>query len=106
MKGVRMLRDEGGRLADEDSQVYIGAAPGSKNYDFELDDQTAERIDPPTGPRRLVFRIDRHWIGDHRIANPMPSLPAKVIPIVLRRDKRPNIDNLEPVNGHESLRSF
>jgi hypothetical protein len=30
-----MLRDEGGRLADEDSSVYIGAAP-AKDYDFPL----------------------------------------------------------------------
>jgi len=35
---LRMLRDEGGRLADEDSQVYIGAAPGGKDYDFDFDD--------------------------------------------------------------------
>ncbi len=35
---LRMLRDEGGRLADEDSQVYIGAAPGRKDYDFDFDE--------------------------------------------------------------------
>ena len=35
---LRMLRDEGGRLADEDSQVYIGARAGAKDYDFDFDD--------------------------------------------------------------------
>src|SRR5215475_13087620 len=40
---LRMLRDEGGRLADEDSQVYIGAAPGNE-YDFDFDDSPAPPV--------------------------------------------------------------
>jgi len=56
---LRMLRDEGGRLADEDSQVYIGAAPGSKSYDFELDDSPIPaplpvRPDVPAKPAVVV----------------------------------------------------
>ncbi len=41
---LRMLRDEGGRLADEDqsdSSVYIGAAPAPKSFDLDLDDSPA-----------------------------------------------------------------
>ena len=38
---LRMLRDEGGRQADEDSQVYIGAAPPGPNDQFDFDDSPA-----------------------------------------------------------------
>ena len=38
---LRMLRDEGGRMADEDSQVYIGAAPPGPNDQFDFDDSPA-----------------------------------------------------------------
>jgi thioredoxin reductase (NADPH) len=56
---LRMLRDEGGRLADEDSQVYIGAAPASRDYDFELDDGPVSappvlRPDVPAKPAVVV----------------------------------------------------
>ena len=44
---LRMLRDEGGRLADEDSQVYIGAAPAVKDYDFDFDEGPASVSAPP-----------------------------------------------------------
>ena len=44
---LRMLRDEGGRLADEDSQVYIGAAPGRKDYDFDFDEDGVAPAPPP-----------------------------------------------------------
>nr|MDQ3369997.1 NAD(P)-binding domain-containing protein [Myxococcota bacterium] len=47
---LRMLRDEGGRLADEDSQVYIGAAPGNKDYDFDFDDPASPPQGPSAGP--------------------------------------------------------
>ena len=35
---LRMLRDEGGRLADEDSQVLHRRARRAKDYDFDFDD--------------------------------------------------------------------
>jgi len=58
---LRMLRDEGGRLADEDSQVFIGSAPGGRDrdYDFDFDDSpapapTTVRPDVPAKPAVVV----------------------------------------------------
>ncbi len=59
---LRMLRDEGGRLADEDSQVYIGAARNkAKDYDFDFDDEgpanppsPGARPDVPAKPAVVV----------------------------------------------------
>jgi hypothetical protein len=50
---LRMLRDEGGRLADEDSQVFIGAAPATA-FDIDLDDNLAPAPMPTTNPRTEV----------------------------------------------------
>lgn len=45
---LRMLRDEGGRLADEDSQVFIGTAPSpAQNYDFDFEDDSPANPPPP-----------------------------------------------------------
>jgi hypothetical protein len=47
---LRMLRDEGGRLADEESQVFIGSAPGqaqSQDYDFDFDDDSPPMVTVP-----------------------------------------------------------
>ena len=62
---LRMLRDEGGRLADEDSQVYIGAAPGKggRDYDFDFED------DSPANPPPPMLRPD------------VPAKPAVVVGI-------------------------
>jgi thioredoxin reductase (NADPH) len=46
---LRMLRDEGGRLADEDSSVYIGAAPGNQ-FDKDFDDSPAPAPVLPPAP--------------------------------------------------------
>ena len=58
---LRMLRDEGGRLADEDEEVYIGAAPNHQNqdYNFDFDDSPAPaptmvRPDVPAKPAVVV----------------------------------------------------
>jgi thioredoxin reductase/ferredoxin len=61
---LRMLRDEGGRLADEESQVFIGAAPGSRgeDYDFDFDDDS-----PPAAPAPSIVRPD------------VPARPAVVV---------------------------
>ena len=44
---LRMLRDEGGRLADEDSQVFIGTAPSPSQYDFDFEDDSPVNPPPP-----------------------------------------------------------
>ena len=55
---LRMLRDEGGRLADEESQVFIGGGP--REYDFDFDDSpppsaaTMIRPDVPAKPAVVV----------------------------------------------------
>jgi thioredoxin reductase (NADPH) len=46
---LRMLRDEGGRIADEESSVYIGAAP-ERDYDFDFDDSPAPAPAPVAAP--------------------------------------------------------
>lgn len=72
---LRMLRDEGARLADEDSGVYIGMVPSAKgdaqrSYDLDLDDppapapapvvrarpQDATRMGEPVNPRNVTPR--------------------------------------------------
>jgi hypothetical protein len=65
-----MLRDEGGRLADEDSQVFIGAAPAPRNYDLEFDDDS-----PPVQP---VVRPD------------VPAKPAVVVGLAQAQAARAN----------------
>ncbi len=59
---LRMLRDEGGRMADEDSQVFVGVPPGPRDYDFDFDDAPAPapvaRPDVPAKPA-LVVGLDK-----------------------------------------------
>ncbi len=73
---LRMLRDEGGRLADEDSSVYIGAAP-ARDYDFDFDDGPAPP--PPSGVQPAMLRPD------------VPAKPAIVVGVAQaqRRAKNP-----------------
>ena len=47
---LRMLRDEGGRVADEESQVFYGAPPAPKDYDFDFDDGAAPPPPPVSRP--------------------------------------------------------
>ena len=54
---LRMLRDEGGRLADEESQDFLGGEP--RDYDFDFDDSPAPaatmlRPDVPAKPAVVV----------------------------------------------------
>ncbi|HUS29879.1 MAG TPA: NAD(P)-binding domain-containing protein [Kofleriaceae bacterium] len=70
---LRMLRDEGGRIADEESQVHIGAAPPSpKGYDFDFDDENAAPPPPPSAPMRAD----------------VPAKPALVVGLAQARNKR------------------
>jgi len=53
---LRMLRDEGGRMADEESQVHVGVPPAPK-YDFDFDDEAPApppRADVPAKPAVVV----------------------------------------------------
>ncbi len=71
---LRMLRDEGGRLADEDSQVYIGSAPGRAN-DPDMDDAPA----PPPVRNDMAARpavvVGLAQAGGARRRRPEPSSP-------------------------------
>lgn len=71
---LRMLRDEGGRMADEDSQVYIGSAPGLRN-DPDMDDAPA----PPPSAR-----------GD------IPARPAVVVGLAQAMANSPKRRRQEP----------
>ena len=56
---LRMLRDEGGRMADEDSRVELGADPGGNAHGFDLADSpgpapTAVLPDVPAKPAVVV----------------------------------------------------
>jgi thioredoxin reductase/ferredoxin len=62
---LRMLRDEGGRLADEDSGVYIGGPPPV--YDRDFDDSPAPAPAPPLPQGPAMPRPD------------VPARPALVV---------------------------
>ena len=84
---LRMLRDEGGRLADEDSQVYIGAAPGRGGYDIDFDDSPAPapapapmmRPDVPAKPA-VVVGLERAQASKQRNKRPSAAPPAPPAP--------------------------
>lgn len=79
---LRMLRDEGGRQADEESRVHIGAAPPApKGFDFDFDQDDDAPIAPP--PSASFQRPD------------VDAKPAVVVGIAAaqakaRREKRTN----------------
>jgi thioredoxin reductase (NADPH) len=66
---LRMLRDEGGRLADEDSQVYIGAAPGGRDYEFDFDESPSPSLPAVPSAAPMTLRPD------------VPAKPAVVVGI-------------------------
>jgi hypothetical protein len=77
---LRMLRDEGGRQADEDSRVYIGAAPADKAFDFDFDADDS----PAPAPAPVSASFQRPDV---------PAKPAVVVGIAAaqakaRREKR------------------
>ncbi|HEY0479578.1 MAG TPA: NAD(P)-binding domain-containing protein [Kofleriaceae bacterium] len=78
---LRMLRDEGGRLADEDSQVFIGTAPGGRDYDFDFDDP------PSPAPVPAVVRPD------------VPAKPAVVVGLAQAQAARSNKRTSEKVSA-------
>ncbi|MGE5185906.1 MAG: hypothetical protein ACM31C_27805, partial [Acidobacteriota bacterium] len=54
---LRMLRDEGGRMADEESQVFVGAPPAPR-YDADFDDDYGAPVGPPPSQQIAVQRGD------------------------------------------------
>jgi thioredoxin reductase (NADPH) len=69
---LRMLRDEGGRIADEESQVHIGAAPPMPaGVDFDFEDDGAVIAPPP--PSRIMD---------------VPAKPALVVGLEKARKKK------------------
>ncbi|HEY5924207.1 MAG TPA: NAD(P)-binding domain-containing protein [Kofleriaceae bacterium] len=85
---LRMLRDEGGRLADEESQVHIGAAPPSpRGYDFDFDDEGAQ-VAPPPAPVRpdvpakpaVVVGLAQARTKKRQTGGPQPAQPSRVQP--------------------------
>jgi thioredoxin reductase/ferredoxin len=116
---LRMLRDEGGRLADEDEQeqVYIGTAPANRDYHLELDDSPAPmptmvRPDVPAKPAVVVgiaqaqaARASNKRGGERpapAIAHPRPSKqptsppPALVPPRPLPPQPQPQPPSVAP----------
>jgi len=97
---LRMLRDEGGRIADEDQDdaVYIGAAPGAGRYDFDFEDDSApemtvpKRGDVPAKPA-VVVGLDKARRQKRQSAAPPPNPSARPkstsVPPPLPRTKPP-----------------
>jgi thioredoxin reductase/ferredoxin len=73
---LRMLRDEGGRLADEDSSVYIGAAPPRSGYQMDIEDSPAPA--PVRAPPPPMMQQPPPM--------PMPPAPMQQAPMHLRPD--------------------
>jgi len=100
---LRMLRDEGGRLADEDSQVFIGEAPNPKDYDFDFDDAPApaplpSRPDLPAKPAVVVgIAQAQNRRGKKPTGRPPPLPPplpsAAKAPMHLRDEAEPRARN-------------
>jgi len=97
---LRMLRDEGGRMADEESQVFVGVPPAPK-YDFDFDDEPAAppvpaRADVPAKPAVVVGlqqaneRKKRGGVAAPPPSQlPLPPRPATAPPPVPARSKGP-----------------
>ncbi|HEY0191289.1 MAG TPA: hypothetical protein VGC42_09230, partial [Kofleriaceae bacterium] len=84
---LRMLRDEGGRLADEDEDLYIGGAPAAAPpappaFDFDFDEA------PPIGPPVTSLRPD------------VPARPAVVVGIAQAQAARTNQRARHPKPSH------
>ena len=82
---LRMLRDEGGRLADEDSQVHIGTMPPPpRQFDFDFDDADAAPAPPPApaGPGQAGRPLAPPLRDD------VPAKPALVVGLAQARKKR------------------
>jgi thioredoxin reductase (NADPH) len=80
---LRMLRDEGGRLADQESSSFVGNGQRDRDYDFDFEDSpapapapVAPRLDIPAKPAVVVglaqAQAARNKRTSERIAPPPP----------------------------------
>ena len=83
---LRMLRDEGGRMADEESQVFVGMPPAPNAYDFDFEDEGAPiaaplpvRGDVPAKPA-VVVGSRKRAVRSVRRAAPPPTKPPPLPP--------------------------
>ncbi|MDB4959928.1 MAG: 4Fe-4S ferredoxin iron-sulfur binding domain protein [Myxococcales bacterium] len=99
---LRMLRDEGGRLADEedDDQVHIGSAPGvapaAPRYDFDFDEDGGP-VAAPSNIHSIPQRAD------------VPAKPAVVVGLAqansARRQKRQSVAPPSPSSARMKVPS-
>jgi thioredoxin reductase/ferredoxin len=106
---LRMLRDEGGRMADEESQVFVGVPPAPK-YDFDFDDEAGQVAPPPAAggvrpdvPAKPAVVVGLHEANQarrqkrqsaapppsQRAAQPPPAPPARSKPPTQQPPMRP-----------------
>lgn len=88
---LRMLRDEGGRMADEESQVFVGAPPAPK-YDFDFDDgevapPPSARPDVPAKPAVVVGLQQANEARRQKRATAAP--PPSQLPLPASRPPSP-----------------
>jgi hypothetical protein len=84
---LRMLRDEGGRLADEDSSVYIGAAPPrGGGYDIEDSPAPAPVMQPPMHMPPQQLMAPPPQVMQPPPMPPMQMMAPQQAPMQLRPD--------------------
>ena len=108
---LRMLRDEGGRMADEESQVFVGVPP-SKAYDFDFDEEgvapapaPGARPDVPAKPAVVVGLAQARRQKRSTAAPPPPptSKPPSPPPRGKKPLPKPFEDPTRAVNDAELL---
>jgi hypothetical protein len=76
---LRMLRDEGGRMADEDSRVDLGAQPGDSAYAFDLENDSPQPGPVPARadvPAKQAVVVGLAQAQAARTNNKRPPAPA------------------------------
>jgi thioredoxin reductase/ferredoxin len=101
---LRMLRDEGGRMADEESQVFVGAPPAPK-YDFDFDDEAGQvaapppaRLDVPAKPA-VVVGLQQANERRHKRQSGAPAAPPQHPPAPPRLPTRTKPPTQQPLRA-------
>ena len=78
---LRMLRDEGGRLADEDSATHVAGPEVGYDFDFDFDDEPAMPTNPPAQradvPAKPAVVVGIAQAQNRRSRKPASAPPAK-----------------------------